>query len=49
VGGAPIDFGALSVGNLPLNINNFVMDQSDSATEGVSLIYADVAGYCPIA
>jgi Transposase DDE domain group 1 len=47
--GAPIDFGALSTGHLPLDIDTFVMDQSDTAKEGVSYTYAGVDGYCPIA
>lgn len=49
VDGAPIDFGALSTGHLPLDIDTFVMDQSDTAKEGVSWTYAGVQGYCPIA
>ncbi len=49
VDGAPIDFGALSTGHLPLDIDTFVMDQSDTAKEGVSWTYAGVDGYCPIA
>ena len=49
INGAPIDFGALSTGHLPLDIDTFVMDQSDSAKEGVSWTYAGVQGYCPIA
>jgi len=49
VDGAPIDFGALSSGHLPLDIDTFVMDQSDTAKEGVSWTYAGVQGYCPIA
>jgi len=31
------------------DIDTFVMDQSDSAKEGVSYTYAGVDGYCPIA
>ena len=49
INGAPIDFGALSTGHLPLNIDTFVMEQSDTAKEGVSYTYAGVDGYCPIA
>jgi len=49
INGAPIDFGALSTGHLPLDIDTFVMDQSDTAKEGVSYTYAGVEGYCPIA
>lgn len=49
INGAPIDFGALSTGHLPLDIDTFVMDQSDTAKEGVSWTYAGVEGYCPIA
>jgi Transposase DDE domain group 1 len=49
INGAPIDFGALSTGHLPLDIDTFVMDQSDTHKEGVSRTYAGVDGYCPIA
>ena len=49
INGAPIDFGALPTGHLPLDIDTFVMDQSDTAKEGVSWTYAGVDGYCPIA
>jgi Transposase DDE domain group 1 len=49
INGAPIAFGALSTGHLPLDIDTFVMDQSDTAKEGVSWTYAGVDGYCPIA
>lgn len=49
INGAPIDFGALPTGHLPLDIDTFVMDQSDTVKEGVSWTYAGVQGYCPIA
>jgi hypothetical protein len=49
INGSPIDFGALCTGRLPLDIDTFVMDQSDTAKEGVSYTYAGVDGYCPIA
>ena len=49
INGAPIDFGTLPTGHLPLDIDTFVMDQSDTAKEGVSYTYAGVEGYCPIA
>ena len=49
INGAAIDFGALSTGHLPLDIDTFVMDQSETAKEGVSWTYAGVDGYCPIA
>jgi len=49
INGAAIDFGALSTGHLPLDIDTFVMDQSDTAKEGVSYTYARLQGYCPIA
>lgn len=49
INGAPIDFGVLCTGHLPLDIDTFVMDQSDTAKEGVSWTYAGVDGYCPIA
>ena len=49
INGAPIDFGALDSGHLPLDIDTFVMDQSDTHKEGVSHTYTGVQGYCPIA
>jgi Transposase DDE domain group 1 len=49
INGAPIDFGALPSGHLPLDVDTFVMDQSETAKEGVSWTYAGVDGYCPIA
>lgn len=49
INGAAIDFGALSTGHLPLDIDTFVMDQSETAKEGVSWTYAGMEGYCPIA
>ena len=49
INGAHIDFGVLSTGHLPLDIDTFVMDQSETAKEGVSYTYAGVQGYCPIA
>jgi hypothetical protein len=49
INGAPIDFGSLSTGHLPLDIDTFVMDQSNTQKEGVSWTYAGVDGYCPIA
>ena len=39
----------MSTGHLPLDIDTFVMDQSDTAKEGVSWTYAGVEGYCPMA
>ncbi len=47
INGGPIDFGALSTGHLPLDIDTFVMEQSDTHKEGVSYTYAGVDGYCP--
>ena len=49
INGAPIDFGRLSTGHVPLDIDTFVMDQSNTQKEGVSWTYAGVDGYCPIA
>lgn len=49
INGAPIDFGALGSGHLPLDIDTFVMDQSHTRKEGVSCTYTGVHGYCPIA
>lgn len=49
INGAPIDFGALETGHLPLDIDTFVMEQSETKKEGVSYTYAGVDGYCPIA
>jgi len=48
IDGAPIDLCALTSGYLPLDIDTFVMDHSDSAKEGASYTYAGVYGYCPI-
>ena len=45
INGAPIDFGALDSGHLPLDIDTFVMDQSDTQKEGVSHTYTGVQGY----
>lgn len=36
INGAPIDFGRLSTGHVPLDIDTFVMDQSNTQKEGVS-------------
>jgi hypothetical protein len=49
INGAAFDFGALSTGHLPLDIDTFVMDQSETAKEGVSYTYTGLDGYCPIA
>ena len=40
---------ALACGHVPLDIDTFVMDNSDSKKEGVSCTYMKVDGYAPIA
>lgn len=47
--GARPDFGALSCGWLPLDIDVFPMDNRDTAKEGVGRTYTGVDGYCPLA
>lgn len=47
--GARPDFGALSCGWLPLDVDVFPMDNSDTAKEGVGRTYTGVNGYCPLA
>ena len=44
-----MDFGALPCGYTPLDIDTFVMDNSDTKKEMVGRTYAGVDGYCPIA
>ena len=47
--GRRVDFGALSSGYTPLDIDTFAMDNSDTKKELVGRTYAGVDGYCPIA
>ena len=50
--GQGIDFGSLSCGYTPLDIDTFSMDNSDTKKELVGLVgrtHAGVDGYCPIA
>jgi len=43
------DYGVLPCGWLPLDVDTFAMDNSDSAKEGVARTYAGVDGFCPLA
>jgi len=43
------DYGVLACGWLPLDVDTFAMDNSDTAKEGVGRTYAGVDGYCPLA
>ena len=43
------DFGVLSCGWMPLDIDTFAMDNGGTAKEGVGRTYAGVDGFCPIA
>ena len=43
------DYGVLPCGWLPVDIDTFAMDNSQTAKEGVGRTYAGVDGYCPIA
>jgi len=49
IDGQAIDFGALPCGYVPLDIDTFVMDNSDTAKEHVGRTYTGVDGYCPLA
>lgn len=49
INGQPIDFGALSCGYTPLDLDTFVMDNSATKKELVGRTYAGVDGYCPFA
>ena len=49
IGGKPVDFGVLPCGYVPLDIDTFAMDNSDTAKEHVGRTYAGVDGYCPLA
>ena len=43
------DFGVLPCGWLPLDVDTFAMDNSNTAKEGVGRTYVGVDGYCPLA
>lgn len=45
---ARAEFGVLPCGWLPLDIDVFPMDNSDTAKEGVGRTYTGVDGYCPL-
>lgn len=47
--GARPDYGVLPCGWLPLDVDTFAMDNSDTAKDGVGRTYAAVDGYCPLA
>ena len=47
--GSAIDFGALSCGYTPVDLDTFAMDNSDTQKELVGRTYAGVDGYCPLA
>jgi hypothetical protein len=46
---ARADYGVLPCGWLPLDVDTFVMDNSDTAKDGVGRTYTGVHGYCPLA
>ena len=43
------DYGVLSCGWLPLDVDTFAMDNGGTVKEGVGRTYAGVDGYCPLA
>lgn len=43
------DYGLLACGYLPLDVDTFVMDNSDTHKEDVGRTYTGVDGYCPLA
>lgn len=47
--GQRVDYGVLPCGWLPLDVDTFAMDNSDTAKEGVGRTYVGVDGYCPLA
>ena len=47
--GAPLDYGVLPCGWLPLDVDTFAMDNSGTAKDGVGRTYMGVDGYCPLA
>jgi hypothetical protein len=46
---ARAEYGVLPCGWLPLDVDTFVMDNSDTAKDGVGRTYTGVHGYCPLA
>lgn len=49
INGKPIDFGALSCGYTPVDLDTFAMDNGGTKKELVGRTYAGVDGYCPFA
>jgi len=49
INGQPIDFGALSCGYTPVDLDTFAMDNGGTKKELVGRTYAGVDGYCPFA
>ena len=49
INGKPIDFGALSCGYTPVDLDTFAMDNGNTKKALVGRTYAGVAGYCPFA
>lgn len=49
INGKSIDFGALSCGYTPVDLDTFAMDNSATKKELVGRTYAGVDGYCPFA
>jgi hypothetical protein len=49
ISGKNVDFGILDNGYVPVNLDTFTMDNSDSKKELVGRTYAGVEGYCPLA
>jgi len=49
ISGAPIAFGLLPCGYMPLDLDTFAMDNGQTRKEGVGRTYAGVDGYCPFA
>ena len=47
INGKPIDFGALSCGYTPVDLDTFAMDNGGTKKELVGRTYAGVDGYCP--
>lgn len=49
INGKPIDFGALSCGYTPVDLDTFVMNNAGTKKELVGRTYTGVDGYCPFA
>lgn len=49
INGRSIDFGALSCGYTPVDLNTFALDNGGTKKELVGRTYAGVDGYCPFA